>query len=290
MTAEPTFSVISVFNDRELYEEWIEESVHSQKNCSWELVPIDNTDEKYDTAPEALNEGAENADGKYLAFVHQDVNFLDDKWLSRTEDILNQLDDCGIAGVIGRRTNGEWLNGVFHGLPPSDVSGLVEAEAELVHATYGDVDKTPQHAQTLDELLLIIPKTVFENHQFDEDICDGWHFYGVEYALRMNYRIEDYRAYVLPMPVWHRSMGTMDDGFYRILEDVVTEFKDEAGLRFIHATTGSWVTTSWIVTILKSRLCPFDYARLGRPVSMFIRGLHNPKRAFRYILKRILIG
>lgn len=65
--------------------------------------------------------------------------------------------------------------------PLADVDMVEHApHDEVLQPFFGaDIDE-PIPVQTLDELLLIIPRRVFEGHKFDESTCDGWHLYGVE--------------------------------------------------------------------------------------------------------------
>jgi hypothetical protein len=65
--------------------------------------------------------------------------------------------------------------------------------------------KKPEKVQTLDELLLIVPRSVFSKMQFDEETFDGWHCYGADYCLSVKQM--GLSAYVLPVLVYHRTLG-----------------------------------------------------------------------------------
>ena len=55
-----------------------------------------------------------------------------------------------------------------------------------IHLKYGDGEiqiENPEIVQTLDECLIIIPKSIFEMYKFDEVICSKWDLYVVEYCL-----------------------------------------------------------------------------------------------------------
>ena len=40
--------------------------------------------------------------GKYVMFVHQDIDLLTDSWLKSAEDMLDSIPNLGIAGVAGK--------------------------------------------------------------------------------------------------------------------------------------------------------------------------------------------
>jgi hypothetical protein len=90
---------------------------------------------------------------------------------------------------------------------------------------------------TLDELLLIIPRAVFERLPFDQLACPGWHLYGVDYCLTVS-RL-GLRPYVLPLPVRHLSDGAMNDDYYRTLNRLAAKHRT-AGV--IPTTCGNWLT------------------------------------------------
>ena len=53
--------------------------------------------------------------------------------------------------------------------------------------------------QTLDECLIIIPKTIFEKFKFDEITCQKWDLYVVEYCLNM--KRNNVNSYVITLSV-----------------------------------------------------------------------------------------
>jgi len=70
------------------------------------LILIDNTQKKYKSAAEALNFGGKKAKGKYIMFIHQDIELEDNSWLENVEALLNKLNHLGIAGVAGMSEEG----------------------------------------------------------------------------------------------------------------------------------------------------------------------------------------
>ena len=186
-------SVICVYNKEQLLKGNLLKGLESQTS-KHESILIDNTQGKFKSAAEALNYERERANGKYIMFVHQDVELDSDLWLANTERILDSILDLGIAGVAGMsekgKTNEERGRGYI-----SDCGEIWK---------WSNAIQKPEEVQTLDECLLIIPKSVFNKLQFDEKTFDGWHCYGVDYCLSAKQR--GLKSYVIPAFIYHRSL------------------------------------------------------------------------------------
>ncbi len=212
----PTFTIVCVTNDRATLERFLLPSLEKQ-TASYELRLVDNAIERHPSAAAALNAGARGARGKHLAFIHQDVALLSPTALADAAAAMDKLPDVGIAGPIGMAECGpDWKWGVGHGAvlggdwPGKPVPGFTPVTG-------------PTPVQTLDELLLIIPATVFARCTFDEKACNDWHLYGVDYSLTV--RSLGLTAYVLPIPVLHLSLGTIGLVYFKALARVVRKHR-----------------------------------------------------------------
>ncbi|NYB26378.1 MAG: family 2 glycosyl transferase [Methanobacteriaceae archaeon] len=218
------FSIICVYNDREILDNYLIKSLDNQ-NTNYELILVDNSDSKFKSAAEALNYGGQKATGDYLMFVHQDIELLSENWLIDAEKHSNSLKNLGIAGIAGRAYNKGWsITNIKDGIPPRDVSpnhGL----------------KYPTKVQTLDECLIIIPKEIFSKINFDEENCDSWHLYAVDYSLSI--KKIGYDVYVLPLPAYHRSRGySLSKGYYETLKKLLSKHGQDTSV--ILTTMGDW--------------------------------------------------
>jgi len=217
-------SVICVSNNERILHENLLTSL-SRQSVEYELVQVENLDGKYHSAAKALNSGAEKAKGKYLMFVHQDVVLKSDDFLEKAEKFMDSIPNIGICGVAGRFNEAGVLTNMMHGSPPK-------------HAGHIKIDK-PERVQTVDECLFIIPKTVFDVLKFDEEVCNDWHLYSVDYSLSAAKLGLD--AYVLPLELYHVSGGaSMSKMYYRTLSKVARKHKKD--IRWIHTSLGSWRT------------------------------------------------
>jgi len=180
-------SVVCVYNNQRILRDVLLKSLDTQ-TVNFELITLDNTDNKYCSAAEALNCGGEKGKGEYIMFAHQDIWLDSNSWLEEAEKVLASIPDLGIAGI--------------HGVSEKDRDRYQRFKTSILELSgkYGLAEK-PEEVQTLDECLLIVPRSVFAGIQFDEKVFDGWDCYGADYCLSVS-RL-GLKAYVIPIPCSH---------------------------------------------------------------------------------------
>jgi len=158
-------------------------------------------------------------------FVHQDFLLDSDNWLKKAEEILENLENVGVAGVAGKYDRNK-ISNITTGVPPV-LAGPIQIEE-------------PRIVQTLDECLIIIPKKVFVEIHFDEAVCDDWHLYATDFCL--NAQKAGYDVYVIPLGGYHASPGYSfsPDAYYSTLKKLVEKYKGD--YKWIYTSTGSWST------------------------------------------------
>ncbi len=248
-------SVVCVYNNEQIFRACVLKSLSGQKTAC-EIIAIDNQKSRFKSAAAALNWGGKQAAGNYLMFVHQDVDLCSDSWLDNVEALLDSLPDLGIAGVAGVREKGATFKDHFrdtHNQRPLD-----RARNVITHGPQRQQWGVPilqsEPVQTLDECLVIIPKSVFNVMQFDEATCSDWHLYAVDYCLSVKTR--GFGVYVIPKYIHHQSMGVEKNSlnalrviaslglhpeeYYSTLQHVLKKHKNS--YRWIHTSCGSWNT------------------------------------------------
>jgi Glycosyltransferase like family len=240
-------SIVCVYNNERLLADFLLDSL-SRQTVPYELITIDNTENQFTSAAQALNCGGRKARGKYIMFVHQDIRLCSIEWLHDAEKSLDSLPNLGVAGVAGRREGGCILTNLTNGTPPTAEGTQIVAE--------------PVAVQTLDECLTIVPRDVFNVLQFDEITCDGWHLYAVEYCVSST--LLGFALYVLPFHTYHASEGIsstptepidrlishcpmaapafLPKEYYMALKKVIKKHKHNVSK--IHTVFGDWSTTS----------------------------------------------
>lgn len=226
-------SVVCVYNNKQVLREYLESSLDVQTS-GLEKILVDNSQNKYESAAKALNEGATRANGRYVLFIHQDVRLYPETWLADAEKLLDSLQNVGIAGLAGKKASEGVMSNIIHGIPPRPAGNT-------------RIDRV-ETAQTVDECAMIVPKSVFDVLRFDEEVCDSWHLYGVDYSLSVrNLGLE---VFVLPLEAHHISLAySMSGSYYKSLKKVLRKHRKE--YEYVYTTMGDWRTA---VPVSLSRL------------------------------------
>jgi len=237
-------SVICVYNNKKNLENYLLKSIKNQ-TTKVELILLDNREGRFKSAAEALNYGGEQAKGKYLMFVHQDIILNSHLWIEKVERMLDKLPNFGVVGVAGKYKNTKAvITNIEHGIP--------KQAAGEIHI------KKLKKVQTVDECLIIIPKTVFSILQFDEKVCSGWHLYAVDYCLSV--KRFGFGSYVIPIFAYHRSPGcSMSKKYFVILKKILKKHKN--CYKMIYTTMGNWST---MYPVCISRVYFWARRRMGR--------------------------
>ena len=264
-------SIVCVYNNEKILNDALLKSLKNQ-TANYELIALDNTEGKFKSAAEALNHGGKQTNGKYIVFVHQDVELSSNSWLADAEKWLDLTDNLGIAGVAGMSDIGgsneeRGRNIIKHGNPATEW-------------VWGNPIRKPTSVQTLDECLVIIPKSVFNVLQFDEITCDAWHLYTVDYCLSA--KEMGFEVYAIPMNIYHLSagvanqscwqvilrLGPLPSGYYKTLKKLLNKHK--SSLKEIYTTCGNWDTSYPLIFqrvwyFMKEPIWPMIKAGLTHP-------------------------
>jgi glycosyltransferase involved in cell wall biosynthesis len=204
-------------------EEYLIKSLKKQTE-EYELILVDNQENKFKSAASALNYGAKQAHGEYFVFAHQDIYFSDENWIKNTTKQIKTLKNMGIVGVAGKTVDSLVRSNIKQGLNPVDVSPFKINKVEK--------------ASTLDECLFIIPKEIYKKYNLNEETCDDWHLYAVDYVYNM--KNKGLEAYIIPTTLEHRSKGaSMSESYYSTLPKLQKKYL-KRGL--IRTCMGDWFT------------------------------------------------
>lgn len=224
-----------------------------QQSIPYEAIFLDNSGQRYSSASLALNAGAEVAHGDLLMFAHQDVRFKDKKALEdlcRLCEVMEPGDVGGVAGAISVKGRKVTKTNITH-------------SAEERH--YAPIDALPSdymEVDSIDECLIMMPRETWENHHFDESLCDDWHCYGVEQSLFA--RKGGHKVYVFDARVNHlSSTGTLSQSFFDAVIRLVRHYEHD--FNTVVATTGIWPVRGLWLTVA--------YVRLRESVKVLVRRL-----------------
>ncbi len=217
-------------------------------------------------------------------FVHQDVDLSSDTWLDDVEKMLDSIPNLGIAGVSGVSkeeppVGSRYKTIISHGVPPRSLATPINSF------------QYPEKVQTLDECLVIVPRSVFNVLAFDEEVCADWHLYAVDYCLSA--RKLGFDAYAIPMFIYHRSTGALTEdlfqvilslgpypkGYYQTLKKLLKKHKDR--VKQIYATGETWSTSQPLVLQRMVKLVIYLLVKLRFP------GYLYRKSGLKYFWKKL---
>lgn len=221
-------SLICVYNNEEILEKYLLASLKEQ-TILYDIVLVDNRENKFKSAAEALNFGAFNAKGDFFVFLHQDISFVSKQTLKEIEGIIQKLPQNSIIGVAGVKDESGVISNIKHGDPPYQVGNQRVEDHKI--------------CQTVDECFFIVPKNIFNKLNFDATTCDGWHLYAVDYCLTAEEKLNT-KTYVAPInTIYHRSdsSNSMNKSYYSILKRVTHKHKRYKNS--LYTTMGVWPTS-----------------------------------------------
>ena len=163
-------SIICVFNDARVREQCLDSSIerHRSEVDDLDYVVVDNRDGAFASAGAAFNFGASRARHDHLVFVHQDVVLHSLTALEHAAAILEADQGIGLVGAIGVERGGRLV-------------GRVRDRGVLI----GEHTDGPVDVDSIDEVLFIVPRRVFDRERLSEAPKFAWHAYAVEYGLRL---------------------------------------------------------------------------------------------------------
>ena len=214
-------SIITVVNKKNIYRDWLEESLLKQKMTEYQIIVVDNCYNQHSTLVAAYNSGVLQANGELLMFIHPDVRFDNEMTLSdfykkivSTSELCNKIGIWGVAGVQAGK-DGKKVSTIYHG----------EDKKKVVNGSENEFNyKGFIKCQTVDACCFVIKKDVFEKFGFCKQL-NGFHMVIEELCIRMEK--ENYDVVVLPIQLWHRSKGaSLDYSYYRELRKVLNMYKD----------------------------------------------------------------
>lgn len=208
-------SVIICAAGRERLEK-VRENIAGTIGAEYELLAIDNTVNPRGIC-EVYNEGARAAKFSILCFVHDDVSFTTPGWGHRIIAHFDADAALGIAGLAGGQYKCNAPTGWWSGLENADGCNIGQrrpnGSVEMVVVKPAGMEGNTLPVRTLDGVLLVMRKNVWEELPFNETQLKGFHFYDMDISLRVSAR---YKAVVIfDVDLVHFSYGNFGDRWLR---------------------------------------------------------------------------
>ena len=190
-------TLVCCYNNKEQLNNELNKTLDEQ-NVTCEKIFIDNTNNKFKSASQALNYGASLVKTKYVIFLHQDICFLNKDSLEDIYNYLVKYNDSiiGVAGVKKEK------KGVY----TSIVNGSNKKLAGEI------LISEPTKVLSLDECLIGMNIETYNKLKFDEINFDNWHLYAADICY--NADRNNINVYVIPASIWHTSTGRLNHAFF----------------------------------------------------------------------------
>lgn len=193
---KPLFSFITWVNNETHYRDLLKSS-HDLK------VEYIRLGQEYDSMSKAYNRGTEIATGKYLVYIHQDVEILDTMFEQKAIKLFQRHNDLGFVGVIGSLTNDVAKSIWFH-------EGAHNCRGLALQNKYEAVNLSIYNgpAKLIDGLLMMTDK----KFNFPESLP---HVHFVD-AWMCNVALADgYQNWITDILVNHNSAGETQSEFFK---------------------------------------------------------------------------
>lgn len=203
---QPNISIVvcsSSPENLEIHKRHIAETI----GVPWEYIGIDNSGMHYSLA-RAYNEGGGKAKSGIIVFVHDDVFFATKNWGKILLSKFEEVPEIGLIGVAGtayfQSTHPFWVASkapFIHGR-------VIHHTKQLRISRYSE-QEWDQPVVAIDGLMMAVRRSVFEQNPFDQATFDGFHFYDMDFSLRVS---ETSNVIVTQdILVKHLSAGKFDD-------------------------------------------------------------------------------
>ena len=158
----------------------------------FEILHFDNRKAKKGLC-EVYNELALRANFPYICFLHEDVLFQTHEWGKKLNEIFLQKENTGLIGIAGSKYKSLFFSGWFSNVKELDCAHYIHQYKNSIEY----VNLSPDNKNILQEVVCIdgvfmcCRKEVWENNRFNYDLLQGFHFYDIDFSLRIarNYTV-----------------------------------------------------------------------------------------------------
>ena len=207
---EPKASIICVFNNPEKLKSELLASIPDKNDI--ELVLMNNIDNKYKSASEALNLGVSQAKGNVLIFSHQDIYIKSQREL---DSFIDRIYNGQIGDIYGAQGAKETQR--------NNISNITAGKQ--LDKNYLYMIKKPICVSCVDEGFFGMKRETFDLlGKFDVNLCDNWHLYSVEISLRA--RKNGFHVYADPIQLHHFSYGRISKSYMKGLIRLCDAYRD----------------------------------------------------------------
>ena len=156
----------------------------------YEIIKIENSNGRL-SITKAYNQGAEKAKFSYLCFVHEDVLFKTQNWGRKIVTHFEEDESIGLIGVAGAvyksKMSSAWWQ-TEQGWDEIRRMNLIQhykdnRPSKTLFVNPYNENRAP--VVTLDGVLLITTKQVWQQNKFDDKLLQNFHGYDLDFCLQV---------------------------------------------------------------------------------------------------------
>ena len=196
--------------------EVLKQNIESTIGCSYELIIIDNSYNKYSIFA-AYKKGQQIARGEVLCFMHEDIIFHTYKWGEYVNDYFQKHTEAGLIGVAGShfltRIPSVWWD--------TEICSANLIQGSFVDKTYSTTlisndhyKSNPTKVAVVDGLWMCMRKEMMNYVIWDDTLFNGFHGYDLDLSLQV--WKSGYEVHVVwDILIEHKSMGKVSKDLYK---------------------------------------------------------------------------
>jgi hypothetical protein len=164
----------------------ISKNIEDTIGVPFELLVWDNRDANLGLSA-VYNRMAARAKYPYLCFVHEDVIFKTESWGKILIHVFESDPQTSLVGVAGGKYKGRNFSGWYSGIKGDDFFHLSHQSGSkiLTLSNQSEWKNEEEEVVCIDGVFMFIKQKVWEGVRFDELLLKGFHFYDIDFSLRV---------------------------------------------------------------------------------------------------------
>jgi hypothetical protein len=153
----------------------------------FEFLIWDNRNLNYGLC-KVYNQMASKAKYPMLIFLHEDLKFRTINWGQYVVEVFEKNCSTGLLGIAGGKYKSKLYSGWYAGTDGLDFYHVMHQSGEkLWELKHPEVWETPEvDVVSIDGIFMACPVKIWNKNKFDEQTFEGFHFYDVDFSLRIS--------------------------------------------------------------------------------------------------------
>ena len=151
-----------------------------------EILCFDNQEVNHGIC-RVYNRLASGAKFNHLCFVHEDVLFQTTDWGKKILETFLNDSQVGLLGIAGCKYKSQYFSGWFSNTKELDCANYIHQYKDGTESVYlsPSNDTSLQEVVCIDGVFMCCKKDSWEKNKFNENLLKGFHFYDIDFSLRI---------------------------------------------------------------------------------------------------------